>query len=251
MLNLRSNGLGWLAAACLACGLGGSAYGTARLNEGDPPPADRREPPPDRRDAPPPDEDEDLDMPPAPPEGRPGDRPPGRFRGPRGEGPGRGDMPPLPAIKNLEELMKFAREHFPEKAERLEQLRREDPAMFRMFSRRILPRLARLKEAYDRDPNGIGKFLIQDHRFQEEIDRLARDYRDQRDEAGRRELAQKIKDLLRQQWDVRMQRRHLELAEIEKRLAEQRKQLEDRQAHQQEMIERQFQRVVGEGDLDW
>lgn len=238
--------MGWmLAAAVLLAG----ANGARALH-----------PPPDHRSGPAPqDEVGPDDPPPMDDEMLPGPGP--GPRGPRPSGPGDGpearrrfgdhDEMRLPSKEEIEELLAFAKEHFPEMAEHASELRESDPAMFRRLMRRVLPRLRMMKDVYDRDPQGLGRLVIADHRLNEKIRRAARDYRRAVEGDAKKAAGDQLRALLAEQWDVRMERRRLELADFEKRLAEQKRRLDERAARRDELLQQQFDRLTGEGDLDW
>ncbi len=162
-----------------------------------------------------------------------------------GEWPGR-----FLDAKAIEELIAFAREHFPEHAERLQALREEDPRAFRRVAGRVFPRLRHMKALYDRDPQGLGRLVIEDHKLDMQIRDLARRYREA-PPAERAALGEELRGVLDRQWAVRQERRGLELGELEKRLAEQRARLADRAARRAEMVQQQFDRLTGEKDVDW
>ncbi len=196
------------------------------------------------------------DMPPPPgPDGGPGR--PGRMRGPGGPlgGPGfRGGpegKPPLPPMTDEEigKMLAFAQEHFPEMAKRFEDLKKDDPQEFRRAMRRVWPRMMILRETYARDPE-LGKTLVEERKLEEQIHTKVRSYRQERDPANKDKIGGELKQLLGQQFDIRLQRRRLELADLQKRLAEQTQRVDAWAAKKQENVQRQFDRITGE-DLDW
>ncbi len=218
---------------------------------------------PDGPDAGPMDGEGPDDGPPPPPtgpDGGPGR--PGRMRGPGGPGgpmggPGFGrggpeGKPPLPPMTDEEigKMLAFAQEHFPEMAKRFEDLKKDDPQEFRRAMRRVFPRLMMLRETYARDPE-LGKLLIEERKLEEQIHTKVRSYRQERNAGNKDKIGGELKQLLGQQFDIRLQRRRLEFADIQKRLQEQSQRLDAWAAKKQENVQRQFDRITGEGDLDW
>jgi hypothetical protein len=207
-------------------------------------------PPPDAMDEE--DEDEMSDFP-----RRQAPRPPRVEWDRSGRGPHRGaprdGIPPDFRLSDeqIATLLEFAREYLPEHAARLERLREDDPAMYRRALRRLAPHLFRMKEVYDRDPRGIGPLIIEDFKLEERVREFAERYRQAATDTDKTAAAAELRAVLVRQWEVRMERRRLELAELERRLAEQRERLEQRAARRDEMIQRQFDRLTGEGDWDW
>ena len=147
--------------------------------------------------------------------------------------------------------MAFARQHFPEMAQRLDALKKDEPQVFKRVSRRIWPRLQIMKEVYERDPEGLGKVLIEEKKLEDQIRAKARSYQQERDSNRKTAIGAELKQLLEQEFDVRLQRRRLELAELQKRLEAQTKRVDSMAAKKAELVQRQFERVTGEGDPDW
>jgi len=255
MLKIRFSIMAVLAAMAL------TAFAVRASAQQPPPdrPHDRQAEPadgPDGPDAGPMDGDGPDDGPPPPPPGRDGGPGrPGRMRGPGGPGFGRGGpegKPPLPPMTDEEigKMLAFAQEHFPEMAKRFEDLKKDDPQEFRRAMRRVWPRMMILRETYARDPQ-LGKLLVEERKLEEQIHTKVRSYRQERDEGNKNKIGDELKQLLGQQFDIRLQRRRLELADLQKRLAEQTQRVDAWAARKQENVQRQFDRITGEGDLDW
>lgn len=176
--------------------------------------------------------------------GRPG---PGR----PGEGPHGDRRPPGPSEEQLAALQAFVKEHFPEMARRIEEVQKDDPQFAKRMVRRLWPRMQMIKDQYDRDPQGLGRLVVQDHRIEMQIREKAREAR-MEPNADKKQAAQgELRSLLEQQWQVRVDRRKYELDDLEKRLNEQRARLQKREAAKAEMIQRQYDRLIGEADVDW
>ncbi len=224
-------------------------------------------PPAEHRDGPPPDDDGgpddamDDDGPPGPGPGGPPHRPmrPGAEGiapggpGPRMGGPDGMHKPPMfpPTQEEQEALLAFARQHFPEMITRLDALKKDDPQAYKRVSRRMWPRLQIMKEAYERDPQGLGKILIDEKKLEDQIRTKVRAYQQERDSTRKSAVGAELRQLLDQQFDVRLQRRRLELADLQKRLEEQTKRVDSMAAKKQDLVQRQFDRITGEGDPDW
>ncbi|MFO0971978.1 MAG: hypothetical protein U1A27_00865 [Phycisphaerae bacterium] len=260
----------------LFAGLGVAAGARAAvLPAGAEPPRDEQVNPPPHPDGPE-DADDDIhdpvldgmgfDGPPGHPPGPggPGMKPPGMRGGPRPGGPGGPGGPPggpggpggpmrpmFPTQEQQDALKAFAKDHFPELAKRLDELQRDDPAMARRFMRRMWPQLQMMKDAWDRDPTGLGPLVVQDHKLEMEIRHKAQAIRMEKDAAKKQAAVGELRSLLEQQFQVRVDRRKYELDDLEKRLAEQRSRLQKREAAKAEMIQRQLDRMTGEADTDW
>lgn len=235
-------GVGWAGVLVLA---------VSALAWGDPAPprsAPAAPPPEDRMD-----EDEagmEMQLGPGPGRRPPGPRFGGRMRDGMG-GPGMPMPPREPSDEDIEGLMKFMREHFPLIARRMDDLKRDDEELYRRSVRRMWPRFWLLKETYERDPEGRGRLMLADVQLEEDIRIKSRQYRQESDAARKARLGEELRGLLDRQFDVRLERRRLELVDLAKRLEEQTRRVDRFAARKQEMVQKQFERVTGDEELEW
>lgn len=191
----------------------------------------RREPPPPRdvdRDAPRGDRWREREGPPPEhkspmrPEGRRGDRRPlfGEMRGER-----------------LERVIEFIKDRFPERHEELQRLHETDSDLFNRRLRRMMPRIMRMIEAVERNPEA-GQLTIDVEQLSMEIHERVERYFDAIDPERQETLRREIHELATRQFDVRQELREIEIVRMERRLDAIRARLRRNEEHREERIER-------------
>lgn len=136
-------------------------------------------------------------------------------------------------------LMKFLAEHFPDMHGRMSHQPKTAPAARgRMFGQ-----LWHLYQTYQRNP-GLGRVLIADQKLEFHIRRHARSHAAATDSDAREQLRQDLRRMLTEQFDLRLQRRRLELKELQDRLEDQRRRLERLEQSRQEVIHRRLERLT-------
>jgi hypothetical protein len=137
------------------------------------------------------------------------------------------------------ELRQFVREHFPEIAEELEALREQSPERFERRLRRIAPDMLRLMDTMQIDPRR-GILMVQERRLDMRIRQRVRQYRLTENVETRTEIRGQVRLLLGEQFDLRRQRRELEIRQLENRLGELRQHLANSNAKRDQIIEDQL-----------
>ncbi len=146
-------------------------------------------------------------------------RGPGMGRGFQGEGrPPRGWLHRLPD-EERQRLMHFIEEHFPMLYLDIERRQGGEPGDGPGRLRRAIPEMLRLMDMMETDPQR-GTLMIQERRIAMEIRHVMRQYRSTREEENRARLRVRLRELCTQAFDVRHQRRELEIQELEIRLNE-------------------------------
>jgi hypothetical protein len=184
---------------------------------------------------------------PAPPraEGKPGvpehpPQPPGQ---PRGQRPGERQHPPgfwrrMPPQERAR-LEAFVEEHFPRLYLELERHKdRKHKDMPRRI-RRIMPEMLRLMEAMETHPE-LGTLMIQERRIDMDLHRLVRQYRTCEKEEKRARLRKQVHERCARAFDIRHQRREIEIRGLEVRIEE----LKQRHAQAAEMRKKLIEREV-------
>jgi len=139
-----------------------------------------------------------------------------------------------------EELMAFAKEHFPKM---YELLRGSPRAHQHRLLRRVGWPMLRLLRLYRHDPE-LAEKLIAEHKIEMELAQLRRDYREFPSEAARENIKQKMRELLEQRFDLRQQRLELEIRALEKRLEEARQRLVRQEGDRQRLVETEVERII-------
>jgi len=182
-----------------------------------------------------------------------GPRPPrpferGKFAGPGG--PGRGRYGRFFEPEQERRVLEFVKEHFPNVWERIEKQRRGNMEKFRYTLREFGPAILRLMDAMSRNPE-LGKVMMEDYKLELEIRDLIRRYHAEAATSDEKDsLKSQLRELLARQFDVRQQRRKLEIEALQKRIDEQKKRIQERERNKQALIDSELFRRLNP-DEQW
>ena len=178
-----------------------------------------------------------------------GDRP-RRFDGQGGPGGPRrrGFGPPLDRWEELTDDRKhrvenFIKEHFPSLFVELQRLGDRNPHAYERRMARIGPRMLELAEMARANPQR-GALAIRERQLDLRIRKLARDYRHSSEDQDRRRIRKKMRDLCSDVFDCQLDRRALEVGELEARLAELKERLAENKRMREELIDRSVKKVL-------
>jgi hypothetical protein len=167
--------------------------------------------------------------------GPPRERDPDRERGPRGEGP----KQPLSPTQVADMLATLRLVH-PELADRLENLNQTDPDRVAQMLQHRFARLRELIRLREQDPE-LFKLRVQDFKMARQTFDLLRQFldarRDRAPQATLDQLRSNIRELVAQHFAVRQQARAHELAVLEKRIQDMRRDLDQRAADHDNIID--------------
>jgi len=167
----------------------------------------------------------------------PSHRPGGRFSG-EGRGPfGHRRGPPIfqeLTDEEIEQVLAFTRETFPERYEQLKGLRESNPQMFRYACRRLRFEIGQLQHLKKTDKEAY-RAAIEERRLKERAADLARRIRQAESEDERRKLTEELQDVASRVFDAEMKARKAQLHELDKRIEAFRRHLEER-ANQRDAI---------------
>jgi hypothetical protein len=169
---------------------------------------------------------------------------PGQFRGnrPPRQGPPPGLDQPL-SPHDIDELMKFAHDNFPQIHERLDRLRRDKPREFQRIVQRIYARLRPLMDLAEDDPQ-VAEKAIQEHRLQMVITGLVEQYRAAKSDEERARLKAELEVRIHERFDRHQERIRLEIQALRKRLDEQERQLTKREQNKEELLRKELDRAI-------
>ena len=174
---------------------------------------------------------------------RPGVRLPGRGdRARDGRDGAAGDALPLWDRLNDQQrrrLRAFVQEHFPEVFAELEWLEANRPRQALNRMRRFAPDMFRLRKLLQNQPRQA-RLAIEERRLDLQIHVRVRDYWASDSEIDRAELRDEITERLHSLFDVRLQRRKMEVERLRNRLEGLRRRLEHAEQNRETMIERQL-----------
>lgn len=164
-------------------------------------------------------------------EGRPhGVMPPGQAeRTPPGARPhdqarrfgGRGRQPNLwkrLSVAEQDAVEAFIEEHFPDLFDELAELDRRRPKMFEQRMRGVAPQMLELMELAQRDPERA-ELAIRERTLDMKLRLLMRRNRQAEQDANREELQTRLRAIIGELFDCRLERREMEIRDIEDRLS--------------------------------
>jgi len=189
-----------------------------------------------------------------PPLPRPGEPPPPPPPPPPGEPvpePWAGPMPPPRPLdpEQTEKVLDFLRQFHPELFAEAQELREQNPPEFMRLIDRMAREMQELAELRRRDPRRF-ELTRQDRQLERESLELAEQIRDAADPDEAAELRQRLREVLQQAFDVRMELRRLEAEEIRRKLERLEKILDARAAAKDKIVERRLRQLLREGD-EW
>jgi predicted O-linked N-acetylglucosamine transferase (SPINDLY family) len=152
--------------------------------------------------------------------------------GPAGHGPAL-------SAERAEELTAFAKKHMPEMYEQLEKLK-DRPERYRG----TLQVIERTYSVVQRYPENIREAVIARGRVNYAIYRLQREYRQATDPAVKSGLAEKLRDLLAEQFDKDQIVKEYDLTRLAKQLADLKAVIEQRRQNRQKTIDENLKRLL-------
>lgn len=151
-------------------------------------------------------------------------------------------------------VFQFAREHFPEFAERLEAERQRDPGAAHRIAARFWPRVVELRELEKSEPE---LFAVEVERLRsgEAIMTTVRRARaaPPADDAGRQRLMARLRELAERNIELRLEATRLRLESLRASVRDTERELQERQAQREQSVEEQVQRFlrwIERGDRD-
>jgi len=126
--------------------------------------------------------------------------------------------------------------HFPERLAELEAFQSENPEGARRRMGGMFPRVCRLMEMMERNPEA-GELMLREERLNFEIYRMIDEYFAAADPGRIEALRGEIRAKVEQRFNVRMELRGQEIARLERRLEVIKKQLGDDAEHRGERID--------------
>ena len=134
-----------------------------------------------------------------------------------------------------EALVSFIREHFPDVAQELARLRDLDPERCERRLRRLRPDLRRLMEVMEINPER-GRLLIEERRLEIRIRAYVKQYRKAKEKEVRLRIRHQLATAVTQRYNKRLERRALEIEDLEARIAALKAQLEEDAARRDDRI---------------
>lgn len=184
-----------------------------------------------------------------PPPGRPGnnDRPaagPERLRRARPERPPARppDWSKLPE-EEREAIQGFLNEHFPRMGVELDRLKESSPQRYERRMNRVALEMRRLMDVSERDPRRATA-MIRERQVNFQLQELARSYHQAGDEEERTRIRRSVREMAGREFDNRLQRRQMEVRDLETKLAELKTRLQESESVRDEMVERRTRELL-------
>jgi hypothetical protein len=150
-----------------------------------------------------------------------------------------------------DEVVQFIRETFPEKARMMEKLRRRDPAEFQRRRQQLAEEVKRLLVLRDENPE-LFKVQVDEMRLRDELGRLAREARREKEGSRERQEAEKkLKEAVGRSFDLRQRIKEAELEDLRARLKELESTLERRAGRRAQMVEERSRDLLQNAGDDW
>ena len=174
-----------------------------------------------------------------------------------GERGGRGDPPPgLWARMSTEEkaeLLSFVQEHFPKLYVELDRLEQMQPMRHAVRMGRIASEMRHLLEVMATNPQ-LGRLMIKERRLDMETRLLAARYRHAETDGERDKIREEMRTLCEEAFDARLERRELEIGDLEARIVDLRERQEQAANMRDELVEQEIKdrltRPLGRGRPD-
>jgi hypothetical protein len=164
--------------------------------------------------------------------------PPPPMRGFERRGPHR-DAPGAPSeALNDESMWQLLQEFYPERVSQLKALREKDPHKFAQMEREMRPRLRELRDARAENPK-LAELMLRQHHNEMEIHNWHGRYSAASGE-DRQTLLDEGRKLIQTRVDLRLQREQMRIQMLEKRLQDLKTGLAERDAHKNEMVDREL-----------
>ncbi len=152
--------------------------------------------------------------------------------------------------QDLDAAQSIIAQVYPELAERLAQLRADDPRQFKQTLERRFPRVRFLVELQKRDP-AMFELRMADIRLDRQTDLLAQQLRDAReadDKVRYKELRDQIEAKVAEHFDIRQAIRAMEIEHLKLKLEELEERLDERDDDRKDLIEQRVEELAGR---DW
>ena len=141
------------------------------------------------------------------------------------------------------EVTNFMQEHFPRMLVELDQLKESAPQRFERRMERVAPEMHRLMEAKENDPHRA-TVLIRERQVGLQLQQLARSYHSASDDEEKTKIRKSVRELASQEFDNRLERRNMEVRQLETKLAELKSRLSEMESVREDMLDRRTRELL-------
>jgi hypothetical protein len=167
-------------------------------------------------------------------------RPRNRRPAPSGDRP----QPPPLTDEQIEQVLTFTREAFPNMYERLAAVRERNPQTFRRSINRVAKLVMPMIEMKMRDP-AIAEKMIAEHRTQMQIEQVTARYKAADTPQEKERLRARLRELMSRRFDLRMDRLRAEIRNLENRLNAAKQQLKSQETQKDAYIRDRLSELEG------
>ncbi len=137
----------------------------------------------------------------------------------------------------------FMQEHFPRMVVELDRLKESSPQKFERRMERVAGEMRRLMDAKDKDPRRA-TVLIRERQVGLQLQQLAKEYHSAAGDEEKLRIRKAVRELAAQEFDNRLERRKLELHQLETKLAELKDRLAESESVRDDMLDRRTRELL-------
>jgi hypothetical protein len=140
-------------------------------------------------------------------------------------------------------ITNFMQEHFPSMIVELDRLKESSPQKFERRMDRVAPETRRLMDVKQKDPKKAA-VLIRERQVGLQLQQTARDYHSAANEEDKARFRKTVRELAAQEFDNRLERRKLEVHQLETKLAELKDQIAESETRRDSMLDRRTRELL-------
>jgi hypothetical protein len=149
-----------------------------------------------------------------------------------------------------DEVIEFVQRHFPERAQKLEELRRTDRERYLKERRQLMGKIQRLMELEKNNPR-LFALTLEDIKLERKLNQLARTARESTDAGARERYRKELEVAVLEAFELRARLKQAELDDLEAQVDELRASLKRREERREELVSQRVEQLLKEDLDDW
>jgi hypothetical protein len=149
-----------------------------------------------------------------------------------------------------DEVIEFVQRHFPERAQKLEELRRTDRERYLKERRQLMSKIQRLMELEKNNPR-LFALTLEDIKLERKLNQLARTARESTDAGAREHYRKELEVAVLEAFELRARLKQAELDDLEAQVDELRASLKRREERREELVSQRVEQLLKEDLDDW
>jgi hypothetical protein len=149
-----------------------------------------------------------------------------------------------------DEVIEFVQRHFPERAKKLEELRRTDRERYLKERRQLMSKIQRLMELEKNNPR-LFALTLEDIKLERKLNQLARTARESTDAGAREHYRKELEVAVLEAFELRARLKQAELDDLEAQVDELRASLKRREERREELVSQRVEQLLKEDLDDW